>query len=322
MVPESDYLKRLAFYRRILAYMETENDILEETLSIAEDGYVLAYDFLLKKYKKNTNVYGPQTLYFLACLAGGANMPDKALVWLTKAIIEKEWWYRPEVLDDDDLSLLRGSDKFILLKAISDKRHAEAMSQAKAVFTLKKKTADNIFIAVHGNTQNGQTARADWARVLNDNIGWQLETVQSAIPDGYGTFRWNYDLSSYIPVAHALEKVQTEGYKTVACGGFSAGCDMLLRTIMYSEAVCNTLILQSPWIPVLKGHEEELLKVVKQKNIQMKIFCGSCDGDCLPMAKYLYDVINTGGIHVEFTIQEGSRHQFPKELPYRLTLRK
>ena len=32
--------------------METENDILEETLSIAEDGYVLAYDFLLKKYKK------------------------------------------------------------------------------------------------------------------------------------------------------------------------------------------------------------------------------------------------------------------------------
>lgn len=52
MVPESDYLRWLAFYRRISAYMETENDILEETLSIAEDGYVLAYDFLLKKYKK------------------------------------------------------------------------------------------------------------------------------------------------------------------------------------------------------------------------------------------------------------------------------
>lgn len=296
--------------------METENDILEETLSIADDGYALAYDYLLKKYEKNNDVYGPQTLYFLACLAGGANMPDKALEWLTTAILEKGWWYRPEVLDDDDLSLLRSSDKFISLKSISDKRHAEAMSGAKAVFTWEKKTADNLFIAVHGNTQNGQTAKSDWKPILNDNTGWQLETVQSAVPDGYGTFRWNYDMSSYLPVAHALEKVQSEGYKMIVCGGFSAGCDMLLRTIMYSEALCNTLVLQSPWIPVLKGHEEELLKAVKQKNIQLKIFCGSCDEDCLPMAEHLYEITNTGGIHTELTIQEGSRHQFPKELPY------
>ena len=296
--------------------METENDILEETLSIADDGYVLAYDYLLKKYEKNNDVYGPQTLYFLACLAGGANMPDKALEWLTTAILEKGWWYRPEVLDDDDLSLLRSSDKFISLKSISDKRHAEAMSGARAVFTWEKKTADNLFIAVHGNTQNGQTAKSDWKPILNDNTGWQLETVQSAVPDGYGTFRWNYDMSSYLPVAHALEKVQSEGYKMIVCGGFSAGCDMLLRTIMYSEALCNTLFLQSPWIPVLKGHEEELLKAVKQKNIQLKILCGSCDEDCLPMAEHLYEITNTGGIHAELTIQEGSRHQFPKELPY------
>ena len=296
--------------------METENDILEETLSIADDGYVLAYDYLLKKYEKNNDVYGPQTLYFLACLAGGANMPDKALEWLTTAILEKGWWYRPEVLDDDDLSLLRSSDKFISLKSISDKRHAEAMSGARAVFTWEKKTADNLFIAVHGNTQNGQTAKSDWKPILNDNTGWQLETVQSAVPDGYGTFRWNYDMSSYLPVAHALEKVQSEGYKMIVCGGFSAGCDMLLRTIMYSEALCNTLFLQSPWIPVLKGHEEELLKAVKRKNIQLKIFCGSCDEDCLPMAEHLYEITNTGGIHAELTIQEGSRHQFPKELPY------
>lgn len=296
--------------------METENDILEETLSIAEDGYVLAYDFLLKKYKKNTNVYGPQTLYFLACLAGGANMPDKALEWLTTAIIKKGWWYRPEVLEDDDLSLLRSSDKFIFLKSISDNRHAEAMSQAKAVFTLEKKTADNLFIAVHGNTQNGQEARTDWEPILKGNIGWQLETVQSAIPDGYGTFRWNYDMSSYLPVAHALEKSQNEGYKTIVCGGFSAGCDMLLRTIMYSDVICDTLIFQSPWIPVLKEHEEELMRAVKKKNIQIKIFCGSCDEDCLPMAEHLYDIISTAGIHAEFTVQEGSRHQFPKVLPY------
>lgn len=296
--------------------METENDILEETLSIAEDGYTLAYDYLLKKYENNPEVYGSQTLYFLACLAGGADLPEKALEWLTIAILEKGWWYRPEVLEDDDLSLLRNNDKFISLKSISDNRHAEAMSGAKAVFTWEKKKADKLFIAVHGNTQNGQTARSDWESMLHDNTKWQLETVQSTVPDGYGTFRWNYDMLSYLPVARALEKVQSEGYEKIDCGGFSAGCDMLLRTIMYSEARCNTLFLQSPWIPVLKDHEDELVKAIKQKNMELKIFCGSCDKDCLPMAEQIYEITNSEGIHSEFTIQEGSRHQFPKKSLY------
>lgn len=293
--------------------METENDVLEETLSIAEDGYALAYDYLHKKYENNPEAYGPQTLYFFACLAGGVNLSEKALEWLTIAILEKGWWYRPEVLEDDDLSLLRSNDKFISLKSVSDNCYAEAMSRAKAVFTWENKKADKLLIAVHGNTQNGQIARSDWEPILHDNTGWQLETVQSAVPDGFGTFRWNYDMLSYLPVAHALEKVQSKGYEKIVCGGFSAGCDMLLRTIIYSEVLCNTLILQSPWIPILKDHEGELVKAFKQKNIGLKIFCGSCDEDCLSMAEQLYEITNAEGIHVELTIQEGSRHQFPKK---------
>lgn len=45
---------------------------------------------------------------------------------------------------------------------------------------------------------------------------------------------------------------------------------MLLRTIMYSEAFCDALVLQSPWIPVLKDHEEELLKAIKQKKFSCR----------------------------------------------------
>ena len=51
-----------------------ENDILETTLSIAEKEYREAYYFLQSAYQENPQNYGPQTLYFLACLAGGANM--------------------------------------------------------------------------------------------------------------------------------------------------------------------------------------------------------------------------------------------------------
>ena len=71
--------------------MRKEHDILEETLALAESGYAEAYRFLLDAYEKNPGGYGPQTLYFLACLAGGADMPEAALGWLRTAI-EKNGW--------------------------------------------------------------------------------------------------------------------------------------------------------------------------------------------------------------------------------------
>ena len=220
-----------------------ENDILETTLSIAEKGYPEAYRFLLNAYEESPGSFGPQTFYFLACLAPG---PEAALEWLRRAIQENNWWYRPEVLEDEDLAALQNDGAFLSLKAISDERYAAALSQAKAIFSWKKKTADNLFLAIHGNTQNGDVARADWKPIVGARGLWQLETVQSAQPDGYGTYRWRYDSTSYLPVANAMERVQNQGYEKIACGGFSAGCDMLLRAVTYSPARCDLLILQSP----------------------------------------------------------------------------
>ena len=75
--------------------MKKENDILEKTLEIAESGYDNAYQFLLNAYEESPSRFGPQTFYFLACLAGGANMSDLALAWLRKAIQENNWWVSP-----------------------------------------------------------------------------------------------------------------------------------------------------------------------------------------------------------------------------------
>lgn len=293
--------------------MKKENDVLEETLSISENGYAAAYQFLLEEYEKNPENYGPQTQYFLACLAGGANSPENALEWLRKAILDNGWWYRPEVLEDEDLASLKNNPAFISLKSVSDHRYADALSGTKEVFTWKRKTADNLFLAVHGNTQNGQIARDDWKPLLRETAQWQLETIQSAEPDGYGTYRWSYDMVSYVPVAEAMEQMQNQGYNKIACGGFSAGCDMLLRAIVFTPARCDMLILQSPWIPLLQDHTEALVNALRQKNIALNIFCGSEDEDCLPMAKQLYEAAAREGIHVEIVVQEGNRHQFSEE---------
>lgn len=293
--------------------MKKENDILEAALSAAEHGYAGAYRFLLDAYEQAPEQYGPQTLYFLACLAGGSGRPTEALGWLRKAIAENAWWYRPEVLEDDDLALLQGNAEFIALKAASDARYAKAVSTSNAVFSWQGKTAEDLFLAIHGNTQNGQTAREDWAPLLQAGGTWQLETIQSAEPDGYGTYRWSYDDVSYLPVASALETVQDKGYRKIVCGGFSAGCDMLLRAITFAAVRCDQLVLQSPWIPVLEDHADAMLCALRQKGVALRIFCGSEDADCLPMARQLYTLALRENLGVEFTVQANSRHQFPAE---------
>lgn len=309
---ENDIDRKMEIERK--ENMIKENDILEKTLEIAENGYEGAYQFLKDAYEKDPEAYGPQTFYFLACLAGGAGMQEEALGWLKKAIVDHGWWYRPEVLDDEDLEELKNHPAFKTMKSMSDARYTEAVSKTEAVFSWEKKTADHLFLAVHGNTQNGQTAREDWKPIIAGNKQWQIETIQSAEPDGYGTYRWSYDMRSYLPVAGAMKMVQKESYQTVACGGFSAGCDMLLRAIAFTSVRCDLLILQSPWIPVLEEHVEAVVSAIREKNIALRIFCGSEDEDCLPMAKQLYETASREKCNVKLTVQENNRHQFPAEI--------
>lgn len=293
--------------------LKSENDILEETLAIAAEGYEKAYRFLMEAYEKTPEAYGPQTLYFLACLAGGAERTEEALGWLRKAIADNGWWYRPEVLEDEDLEGLKGNAVFASLKAASDARYADALSGAKPLLSWEGKTAENLLLAVHGNTQNGRTARNDWEPMLAGNSRWQIETIQSAEPDGFGTYRWSYDMASFPPVAEAMEKMQREGYRKIVCGGFSAGCDMLLRAVAFAPARCDMLLLQSPWLPILRDHGEALIHALRQKKIALRVFCGGEDEDCLPMAQQLYAAAQGEGLDVRLSIQEGCRHQFPPE---------
>ena len=218
------------------------------------------------------------------------------------------------MLEDDDLAALKNDAAFLSLKAISDDRYVDALSKSRAIFSWEKKKTDNLFLAIHGNMQNSAQARADWKSIIGENGQWQIETVQSAEPDGYGTYRWSYDSTSYLPVANSMERIQNQGYHKIACGGFSAGCDMLLRAVTFSPAACDLLILQSPWIPILRDHEEDMVRAISQKNIELWIFCGAEDEDCLPKAKQLYAVTKQADCNVTLTVQENTRHQFPAQL--------
>lgn len=294
-----------------------ENDILERTLSIADESYEKAYQFLQDQYAESNEKYGPQVLYFLACLAGGLKRKDEALKWLEEAIKIKRWWYRPEVLEDDDLELLKDDKEFIHLKSLSSARYKKAfLNSEPKLFSWEEKPRNNLFLAVHGNTQNAKIAKSEWTPLFRNNNDWQIKAVQSGEPDSYGTYRWSSDKYQHVSVALVMNQMRGEGYKKIVCGGFSSGCDMLLRAVTFTPATCDALLLQSPWIPCLKECEESLFKAIKKKNIEVQILCGNKDKDCLPLAMELHSALQSRALNSTFILQQNTFHQFPNEIFY------
>lgn len=51
------------FIEEFSSHMKKENDVLEETLSIAENGYAAAYHFLLGEYEKNPEHYESTVIF-------------------------------------------------------------------------------------------------------------------------------------------------------------------------------------------------------------------------------------------------------------------
>ena len=289
-----------------------EDAYLEDILALAEaEGYAAAYDKLFKALP-GFPAPSPQVLYFLACLAGGAGKDAEALRWLAEAIEHKGYWYRPEVLEDGDLESLFENPEFLRLKALSAERCRLAQKEAVPRFTWKEKAADTLLIALHGNSQCTETALSDWA-ALGAN-GVQLEAVQSHIVDSYGRYRWNYDGENYRDLSAAVESVADEGYDQLVLAGFSAGCDMILRSVLFAGVKPNLILLQSPWIPITDTKLDDVAAAVQKTGAEVRIFCGELDEDCCPMAERLFYALGSAFVNASFYRQRGLHHQFPAQL--------
>ena len=128
-------------------------------------------------------------------------------------------------------------------------------------------------------------------------------------------------MNSYLPVANAMTEVRDKGYHEIACGGFSAGCDMLLRAVTFTPARCDVLVLQSPWIPLIEDHAEDLTRAIREKNIAVRILCGAEDEDCLEPAERLHVLLAREKLDARLFVQPNSLHQFPPAETMRGNLR-
>lgn len=294
--------------------MNQEDIYLEKTLSLADDSYEKAYEYLLGHREEMETGDHASAWYFLMCLAAGSGKTAEALKWIQYAIEEKGYWYRPEVLEDEDLSTLFDHPDFIQYQDISNQRFAKAQKSAKTECTWQSKTSKEIMICLHGNGLNGEIAKNSWSEMKRQTSSEiQVEAIQSATVDSFGRYRWNYDDIDYKQIVDTLAGIQWEKYERKYLSGFSAGCDMILRAIVCSDIKCDEIFLQSPWIPFIKENIEKVVEAIACKNISVHIYCGTLDSDCKDSAQQLTDALQKKNVKVELIWEEGLRHQFPED---------
>lgn len=291
----------------------TEDMLLEKAMEIAEnEGYEKAFCFVEESRALLSLGDHPQVYYFLMCFASGSGNTKKALELFDEAVNGRGYWFRDEAIDDDDLAPLFENGEFIALRAECKHRFEEAQAAAKTLCSFKKKSKSCLLLAAHGNGQSAADALSSWGQLENEYL--QVGAVQSATADSFGRFRWNYDDADWRQLPRSIADIPWDSFERRMLAGFSAGCDMVLRTVALSDIVCEKVFLQSPWIPFFEGNAELIAEKFLQKRIETHIFCGTEDEDCRDMAQGLFAALAAKGVGVTLEMQSGLRHQFPETL--------
>ena len=288
-----------------------EDKVLNDTLEVLEEeGVKSAYDYV-SRHKKDIPKPSGQYYNFLYCLAALDGKSDEAMGYLEEAIVKRGYWYRPEVFDDKDLDGLRDRSRFQELEEVSKRRYEKALETSETKISWEERTKDNILLALHGNQQNMSHSREEWS-VLGDN-NLQVEYMQSEEIDSFGIFRWEDEGSGPLQLKNCLKKIQWDEYGKRILGGFSAGCNVILRAILEEDICCSAIILQSPWIPMIENQLVTLVEILKEKNIKVIIICGAKDTDCLEPSKTLASALINSGTAVKSIWVNELGHEFPDD---------
>jgi hypothetical protein len=287
-----------------------QNKLLNTTIEIlSNQGAEPAYNYMLHNQNNVIDSNRSQVYNFLYCLAAVTGKKEEALSWLEEAVVVNKYWYRPEVFNDSDLDSLVGEERFERIKTISEKRYLEAKKTAKTQCTWTNKTRNNILIALHGNQQNIEMCKKHW-EFMKDN-DYQVEYLKSCELDSYELYRWEDDGNGELQLNNICEEIDWSNYDKRILGGFSSGCNVILKAILENKINCEYIILQSPWIPIINEKAEELISVLEHGKIKILLICGDCDEDCTPLAQTLQHKATEKKIDINTVWIKGLSHDFP-----------
>lgn len=291
--------------------------LLNETLEILNSkGASQAYDYLLEHKNTPTGENQSQMYNFLYCLAAMAGKAEESLAFLEEAILIKGYWYRPAVFKDEDLECLFGNERFDACVNASELKYRKVLEVAKTEMTWTEKNKDQVLLALHGNQENMKSCKKHWC--FAEKHGYQVEYIQSEELDSYDLFRWETEGSGSEQLQNVCHAMNWNDYSSRVLAGFSSGCNVILRALSESELTCETIILQSPWIPSIHESLSTILEAIKRKKIKVIMLCGRDDEDSVP----LVELFDSQGFEREIDLKtiwiDGLAHDFPENFEDRV----
>ena len=279
--------------------------------------YLEAYNFITENYK---GIKGnlAQIYNFRYAIANKAGLEKLALQIMSKAIVEKGFWYQYNYLiEDEDLKSLNKYKKFNTLLDICKKRELEAKRNEEPALKIivpnkiDEKYKHPLIIALHGDQENIEITEDYWSSCIHKNYLLALpQSSQIQFSEGY---EWkDIEKSSRELREHyesILEKYNIDS-DNIIIGGFSAGGRVALYSILKDIIQVKGFILVAPWLPEI-DEWAPLLDKIKEKGIKGYVVCGDKDDDCYECTRKFTDLLNSKKISYELKIFKGLDHDYP-----------
>ncbi len=296
--------------------MMTYKKLLNAAVALyMDEKYNEAYD-LVTKHMNAVRGNLAQMYNFRYSFLGKAGRDQDGFDVLKEAIDDKGFWYPAELLlEDDDLEGMRSIEGFNTLVDTCVSRQKENINRGE--YTLKivnpVETTDieksmPLFIGLHGDQENMDIAEFDWKSVTELNA--RLALMQSAEIEFSDGFVWEDYNSAAAALKHFVEAFENN-YSKLIFGGFSAGSQVALWSILSMEIKPEKLILVAPWLPNLDEWIDQVDWSVLS-NTEITVICGDQDDDCFDCSKELHDHLTSSGLKSEFRVISGLQHDFPE----------
>lgn len=295
----------------------TFNSYLNNALKMHSEGaFEQGYEYVTQNAQK---VVGNEAkiLNYRYSFAARAGHPDLAVKILKEAVGKGYWYSRSMLMEDEDLEGLRQRKDFLELVTECARREIEARTSAKSKCMIlkpstRKRAIRGTVIALHGNGESAELAFPHWNSCLEQ--GRTLALIQSS----QISYSMGFDWANLGQGVKELEghwrqmvRVGLDPARTVI-GGFSAGCRVILHTVLRGNVEPSGVILVSPWLPDLDSilpHMDRLLL----GDTRFMIVCGEQDSECVDYARRLAAYLrSTDESIVRSRIVPGTDHDFPQ----------
>jgi hypothetical protein len=303
----------------------TYEEMNGEALSLyGEQRYADVLD-LLNREGDNYPDHAWFVLYMRSCMAARIGEPELALRLLGEAL-DRGYWSGVDVMrQSPSWQTLQGVPEFEQLAEISIARQAEAQANSvPRLFTLEpeggceKERPCPLFLALHGNGENGEAALEGWQPVVSR--GWLLAAIQSSQITGPAAYVWD-DQDVALPevggqYAVLREKYAIDAGRTILTG-YSMGGETALSVALTGTIPVRGFLLLGPGGPTIDTPEAwlPLIEGAKSRGLRGYMLLGEND-DTIPhdAIRTIVTMLNDHGIPCELELVPGTRHQYPQDL--------